>query len=88
MREAVGKEFEDLTIMDMGLEGFLKPKEISALLLNIYWDAIIVYDEVEVLPGFLTCVRESIARSGWRRVKDGRAYRWILPEPMKEVRIL
>ena len=72
--------------MELGV--FLKPREISALLLNVYWDAIVVYDKTETVEGFLRRVRENIMKSGLNRVRDGRAYYWMLPKPMKEVRIL
>ena len=88
VREAVGEEFEDVTVVDMELERFLKPSEITALLLNVYWDAVVVYDKTETLRGFLGHVREKILKSGLKRVRDGRAYYWVLPEPMREVKIL
>lgn len=88
MRRAVGREFEDATVIDMEFKRFLKPKEVNALLLNIYWDGVVVYDETRMLQGFLKRVKEKIAKSGLRRVKEGRAYRWVLPEPLKEVKIL
>jgi hypothetical protein len=88
LREAVGEDFEDVTVVDMELERFLKPTEISALLLNVYWDAVVVYDKTEILRGFLGHVREKIAKSGLKRVRDGRAYHWVLPKPMMEVKIL
>ena len=89
VREAVGEEFEDITVLDMELERFLKPKEITAQLLNIYWDAVVVYDDTtENLQVFLGHVRERIVKSGLKRVRDGKAYYWMLPEPMREVRIL
>lgn len=88
MREAVGEEFEDLTVVDMELEHFLKPKEITALLLNVYWDGLMVYDRTETLQIFLRLVREKIVKGGLKRVRDGRAYYWVLPKPMKEVKIL
>lgn len=88
LREAVGEEFEDVTVVDMELRCFLKPTEITALLLNVYWDGVVVYDGTEMLRGFLGHVREKIVKSGLKRVRDGRAYYWVLPEPMKEVKIL
>jgi predicted nucleotidyltransferase len=88
LREAVGGDFEEVTVVDMGLEYFLKPMEINALLLNVYWDAVVVYDRTETLRGFLEHVREKIAKSGLKRVRDGRAYHWVLPKPMMEVKIL
>jgi len=86
--KALRGKFEAITIIDMELKEFLKPKEITSLLLNIYWDAIVVYDEMGSLQSFLNHVRKRIAESGLRRVKNGKAYRWILPEPLKEVKIL
>jgi len=88
LREAVGEEFEDLTVVDMELESFLEPGGVSGFLLNIYWDAVPVYDTTEKIQSFLGNVREKIAKSGLKRVKDGRAYRWVLPKPLEEVRIL
>jgi len=89
VREAVGEEFEDVTVLDMEVDRFLKPKEITAQLLNIYWDAVVVYDDTtENLQAFLGHVRERIVKSGLKRVRDGKAYYWTLPEPMKEVKIL
>ncbi len=88
LREAIGSEFGGLTLIDMEIEDFLRPKEINALLLNLYWEAIPIYDVTGKLQGFLEHVKERIARSGLKRVWDGRTYRWVLPEPMKEVKIL
>ncbi|MEM4581238.1 MAG: hypothetical protein QW092_02585, partial [Candidatus Korarchaeum sp.] len=88
LRDALGEGFEDITLIDMELNAFLKPSEISSLLLNVYWDAIVVYDETGALEGFLRYVREKIVESGLKRVRDGRSYYWILPEPLKEVKIL
>jgi predicted nucleotidyltransferase len=88
IRKAIGKEFEGITIIDMEFENFIKPIEINALLLNIYWDAIIVYDKTNMLHSFLENVKDKIKKSGLKRIKDGKAYRWVLPEPMKEVKIL
>lgn len=87
LRKAIGGGFESVIIIDMELKRFLKPAEINALLLNIYWDGVVVYDETGTLRGFLKHIKEKISKSG-RRVKDGKAYRWILPEPLKEVKIL
>jgi predicted nucleotidyltransferase len=88
IHKAIGKEFEGITIIDMEFENFIKPIEINALLLNIYWDSIIVYDKTNVLHSFLEYVKDKIEKSGLKRIKDGKAYRWVLPEPMKEVKIL
>lgn len=88
LREAIGEEFEDVTLVDMELERFLKPVEISSLLLNVYWDAVVVYDETKTVESFLKLVREKIVKSGLKRVRDGKAYYWVLPEPLKEVKVL
>jgi len=87
LRESVGEEFEDITVVDMKLGCFLKPKEIATLLLNVYWDGVVVYDGTGSVEGFLKGVREKISESGLKRVRDGKAYYWVLPEPLKEVRI-
>ncbi len=88
IRKAIGREFEDVTILDMELKRFLNPTEINSLLLNIYWDAVVVYDSIGMLQDFLKSMRDKIVKSGLKRVKDGRAYYWILPRPMEEVKIL
>jgi len=86
--DAIGDSVESLTVLDMELKQFLEPREVTGLLLNIYWDASVLVDRTGLLNGFLERVRESVVRSGLKRVKDGKAYRWVLPEPMKEVRLL
>lgn len=88
LRQTIGEEFESLTVIDMKLEQFLKPREISSLLLNIYWDAVVLYDQTKILPNFLRHVKEKIKKSGLKRAKDEKAYCWTLPKPMKEVKIL
>jgi predicted nucleotidyltransferase len=88
LREAVGEDFESITVIDMELDRFLKPMEITALLLNVYWDAVVVYDSTGTLHSFLGHVREKIAKSGLKRVRDGMSYYWVLPNPIKEVKIL
>jgi predicted nucleotidyltransferase len=88
MREALGAQFEDITLIEMALADFLSPREVTALVLNIYWDGVLVYDKTRTLHSFLDRVRGRIAESGLKRIKDGRAYSWELPEPMKEVKIL
>ncbi|WP_054842646.1 nucleotidyltransferase domain-containing protein [Vulcanisaeta distributa] len=77
-----------LTVLDMDINDFLNPGLITPLLLNIYWDAIVLLDKTGELSGFLEYVRRRIIESGFRRVKDGRAYYWVLPKPMERVRIL
>jgi predicted nucleotidyltransferase len=88
LKEAIGEYVEDITVLDMELERFLKPMEVTALLLNIYWDAVVVYDRTGTLRDFLKHVRRKIVKSGLKRVRDGRAYRWTLPKPMMEIKIL
>ncbi|MFQ6087229.1 MAG: nucleotidyltransferase domain-containing protein [Candidatus Bathyarchaeia archaeon] len=88
IRDVVGKHFDDITVLDMELKEFLKPKRVNALLLNIYWDAQVVLDKTGVLDRFLEHVKKRIVKSGLRRVKDGRAYYWVLPAPKTEVKIL
>jgi hypothetical protein len=87
LREVVGGK-ADLTVIDMELEHFLNPGEVSPLLLNIYWDAIVLYDITCSVEDFLKKVRKRISASGLKRVRSGKAYSWVLPEPLKEVKIL
>jgi len=79
---------EEVTVTDMELTQFLKPEGVTALLLNIYWDASVLMDRTGTLSEFLKTVRENIAKSGLERIRDGKTYRWVLPEPMKEVKLL
>jgi len=88
LRETVGEEFEEITLVDMEIERFVKPIEISSLLLNVYWDAVVLYDEAENVESFLRHIRSKIVKSGLKRIRDGKAYCWVLPEPLKEVKIL
>lgn len=88
VRDAVGEHFEGLTILDMELKHFLKPRDVTALLLNIYWDALVVHDETGTLQSFLKHVKKRIMESGLKRVRNGTAYYWVLPRPMREVKIL
>jgi len=79
---------EEVTVTDMELTQFLKPERVTALLLNIYWDASVLMDRTGTLSEFLKTVRENIAKSGLERIRDGKTYRWVLPEPVKEVKLL
>lgn len=88
LREAIGKEYEDITLVDMELKYFLKPYEINSLLLNIYYDSIAIYDKTGTIESFLKYVKNKIEESGLKRIKNGKAYYWILPKPLKEVKIL
>jgi predicted nucleotidyltransferase len=85
---ALLKDYPGFTVLDMDFEEFINPGIIRPLLLNIYWDALILFDRSGILRDFLAHVRRRIVESGLRRVRDGRAYYWILPKPMAEVRVL
>lgn len=88
VKMALRRDFESITIIDMELTNFIKPVEITPLLLNIYWDGIVLLDRTNSLKEFLGYVKKRIVLSGLKRVKNGKAYYWILPEPLKEVKIL
>lgn len=85
---AVGWEFEALTVLEMELGDFLRPKTITPLLLDIYWDAVVVLDRTGSLEEFLSRVRRRIAESGLVRRREGRGYCWVLPVPLRRVEIL
>jgi len=87
VHEALRNRYEDLTVLDMKLNQFLKPKEITPLLLNLYWDAKVIIDETGKIEKFLEYTRRRILKSGLSREKDGRNYYWKLPQPMTEVSI-
>jgi len=72
----------------MEVDDFLKPKIITPLLLNIYWDAQVILDKTGTLQPFLECVKKRIVEHSLRRVKDGRSYYWVLPKPMEKVELL
>jgi predicted nucleotidyltransferase len=86
--ERLSDVFKSITLIDMDLESFLKPMTITPLLLNIYFDAIVVIDRVEVLVEFLEIVRKRIIEAGLRRIKDGKAYYWVLPKPLEKVKVI
>jgi len=86
--ERIGDVFEAVTLIDMEFGDFVNPGFVSPLLLNIYWDAVVVFDRTGLLEEFLRRVRRRIEESGLRRVKDDRAYYWILPKPVEKVRIV
>lgn len=86
--ERVGDVFEAVTLIDMGFRDFVNPGVVTPLLLNIYWDAVIIFDRTGLLEEFLVRVRRRIEESGLRRSRDGRAYYWVLPKPMERVRIV
>lgn len=79
---------ESITLIDMDIELFLKPTTVTPLLLNIYADALVVVDRTGKIEEFLRHVRERIRELGFVRVKDGKAYYWVLPRPMEKVEIL
>ncbi len=80
--------FEEATVIDIEYREFVEPRAITPLLLNIYWDGIVVLDRVGGLGSFLEHVRKKIAEAGLKRVKDGRTYYWVLPKPMQRVKII
>ena len=77
-----------LIVLDMDINEFLNPGIVTPLLLNIYWDAVILLDKTGKLGEFLEHVRRRIIESGLRRIKDGRAYYWVLPRQLERVRIV
>ena len=77
-----------VTLLDMELNDFLYPKVITSLLLNIYWDAIIILDRMHEISRFLKYIRRRIREVGLVRIKDNRAYCWILPKPMQKIELL
>jgi len=85
---ALLRGYPEFTVLDMDFDEFVNPGIIRPLLLNIYWDAVILLDRSGRLQDFLDHVRRRIIESGLRRVKDGKAYYWILPKPIAKVRIL
>ncbi len=72
----------------MELSKFTAPKEVTPLLLNVYWDGVVLYDTTGELDAFLAAVKERIEASGLERLRDGDAYRWLLPEPGRKVEVL
>ena len=88
IREAVRDTCEGLTVIDMRFEDFLSPEEVTPLLLNIYWDSVVLLDRIGELEEFLRKVRKNIVAGGLRRVRDGAHYSWVLPEPLKRVKIV
>jgi len=85
---ALLRGYPEFTVIDMDFKEFVNPSVVNPLLLNIYWDAVVLLDRSGVLQGFLAHVRRRIVESGLRRVKDGKAYYWVLPKPMAKVKIL
>ena len=88
IHEALREAYEELTVLDMEVDHFLKPKTITPLLLNVYWDARVILDETGTLQRFLESLRKRIVEQGLRRVKDGRSYYWIPPKPLEKVELL
>jgi len=84
----IGDLFDAVTLIDMELREFLRPKIITPLLLNIYWDSIVIIDRTRRIEGFLNYVRKRIREVGLVRVKNGRAYYWKLPRPFRRIEIL
>jgi len=86
--ERLGDVFDSITLIDMSLNEFLKPDVVTPLLLNIYVDAVVILDRVGVIEEFLSNVRKRVVEVGLKKVKDGKAYYWILPKPLEKVRIV
>jgi len=86
--ERLAGAFEPITVVDVKLEAFLRPKVVTSLLLNIYADAVVVVDRVGGIEEFLEKVRRRARDLGLRRLKDGRAYCWALPRPMERAELL
>ncbi len=86
--DRIGDIYDAVTLLDMELKDFIKPRTITPLLLNIYQDAIVIIDRIGHLEQFLSHVRRRICEVGLVRVKDGKAYYWILPKPMQRIQIL
>lgn len=86
--ERLASSFESITVVDAKLKEFLRPKIVTPLLLNVYADAIVVVDRVGGLEEFLESIRRRIRELGLKRLKDGRAYCWVLPKPMERVELL
>ena len=88
IREAVKDVCEGLTVIDMRFEDFLSPEEVMSLLLNIHWDSVVLLDRTGELEELLRKVRRNIVAGELRRVRDGAHYSWVLPEPLKRVKIV
>lgn len=58
------------TVIDMELELFLKPKTITSLLLNIYYDAVVVLDRTGELREFIKFVKGRVEKSDLARRGD------------------
>jgi len=86
--ERISDFFEAVTVIDMDYSEFTKPEQVTPLLLNIYWDGVVVIDRSGKLSGFLSRVRKRIIESGLKHVKEGREYYWILPKPLEKVVIV
>ena len=75
-------------MIDMELDRFLEPGTVTPFLLNVYADAVVVVDRVGGVEEFLQRVRRRIRELVLTRVKDGRAYYWVLPKPVEKVELL
>ena len=85
----IGDLYDAVTVIDMRLKDFLNPKNITPLLLNIYWDSIIIIDRTGGrIELFLKHIRRKILKAGLKRIKDNKGYYWRLPKPMQRIRIL
>ncbi len=86
--DRIGDVYDAVTLIDMELREFLKPRLITPLLLNIYWDAVIILDRTGTLKQFLKYVRTRIREVGLVRIRNGRAYYWQLPRPLQRINLL
>ena len=84
----IGDKFDNITLIDMELQSFLRPKTITPLLLNIYWDSIVVYDCTGIIEDFLQKIRIRINEVGLKRIKNGKFYYWILPKSLERIKLL
>ncbi|RLF09694.1 MAG: hypothetical protein DRJ98_07710 [Thermoprotei archaeon] len=73
--------FKSLTVVDMEYRRFINPCKLTPLLLNIIWDAAVLYDKHGKLEAFLSEAKKRFIKVGLVRVKKGRFYYWKLPKP-------
>ena len=71
----------DVTIIDVSLrvaqELMKGRRSLTATMLNILYDCIIIYDPEEVLANMIEIVRDYVKREGLVRYKVGRCYGWM-----------
>ncbi|RLF12284.1 MAG: hypothetical protein DRJ69_01075 [Thermoprotei archaeon] len=74
-----------LTVLSMEYGEFLSPQALTPTLLNVMWDAVVLYDRHGMLRARLRDLRRRICEAGLTRMKTGRAYYWRLPRPGAKV---